>query len=187
MTLPPLEAPPVVFNLAAHLNAWCTWSRMTKCFWPRYHGFHTSKKADAELAPMVDAGGIYLVADSVQQPVSLHPSDASVIYVGETSRFKRRMGQFGDSAGLWDDGLRTAGHSAGLRVKLQRDRLWLAFFPVELPRGQRHLGAGLRLWIEALAIEEYRVANGELPIVNAGEEAIEQEQESAESNDAGAS
>lgn len=102
---------------------------MTRCFWPRYHGFHTSKKADAELAPMIDAGGIYLIADSGQQaPASLHPSDPSVIYVGETSRFKRRMGQFGDSAGLWDDGLRTPGHSAGFRVKLQRDRLWLTFF-----------------------------------------------------------
>ncbi|TMQ20817.1 MAG: hypothetical protein E6J90_15745 [Deltaproteobacteria bacterium] len=185
--LPLLDAPPTAFLLPAHLGTWCSWARVTKCFWPRYSGFNTSKKADAELAPMVYLGGIYLIANSgIQAPLSLHAADPSVIYVGETSWYKRRIGQFGDSAGLWDDGLRTKGHSAGLRVKLQRDRLWIAFFPVEWPRGQRHLGIGLRLWLEALAIEEHRVANGSLPIVNAGEEAEERKKEAAEASiDAG--
>lgn len=178
--LPPIDAPPTTFLLPAHLNAWCSWARVTKCFWPRYYGFNTSKKADADLAPMVNAGGIYVIANSgAQAPSSLHPSDPSVVYVGETIWYKRRIGQFGDSAGLWDDGLRTKGHSAGFRIKLQRDRLWISFFPVAWPRDQRHLGIGLRLWLEALAIEEHRIANGSLPIVNAGEEAEEREVEAA--------
>jgi hypothetical protein len=130
---------------------------------------------------MVDSGGIYLLADSGQQaPQSLHPSEQSVIYIGETSRFKRRMGQFGDSAGLWDDGLRSPGHSAGLRVKLRRDTLWLAFFPVKPPRNQSHLGTALRRWLEAIALEEHRLSNGTLPSVNAGEEAVERAKEAAE-------
>jgi hypothetical protein len=88
-----------------------------------------------------------------------------VQYIGETNAFGRRLRQFGDSAGLF--GVRRRGHSAGWRWQNgARKHLQVAFFPVAAPLGQIHLAIGLRKWLEAVALEEHRLAHGRLPVVN---------------------
>lgn len=74
------------------------------------------------------------------------------------------MGQFGSSAGFW--GERSNGHSAGWRwPEAQTEHTWVGFFPVG-DGLQPHLAAGMRLWMEAVALEEYRLAFGRLPNIN---------------------
>jgi hypothetical protein len=72
----------------------------------------------------------------------------------------------GCSAGFW--GERSAGHSAGWSwAEGKHDWLWVAFFDVL--RGQEleaHMRKGLRCWMEAVALEEYRITTGTLPQVN---------------------
>lgn len=74
------------------------------------------------------------------------------------------MAQFATSAGFW--GSVAEGHSGGGRWPLgERECLWVSFFP--LGGGLRHhLAAGLRCWMEALALEEHLRARGNLPVVN---------------------
>jgi hypothetical protein len=81
------------------------------------------------------------------------------------------MGQFGNSAGFW--GQRKNGHSAGWRWPLnQTENTWVGFFLVGegLPP---HLASGLRHWMEAVALEEYRLVHGRLPEINAAQAEVE--------------
>jgi hypothetical protein len=98
-------------------------------------------------------------------PTEHWPTDAAVRYIGETNAFLRRMGQFGESAGFW--GNRQNGHSAGWRWPAgHSDSTWVSFFPIGndlLP----HLADGMRVWMEAVALEEYRLVHGRLPEINA--------------------
>jgi hypothetical protein len=94
-----------------------------------------------------------------------------VRYIGETINFNQRMGGFGNSAGFW--GGRRFGHSAGWRwPEGQAEHCWIAFFPVgnEL---LTHLATGMRKWLEAVALEEYRLACGRLPEVNSAVSEVE--------------
>jgi hypothetical protein len=91
--------------------------------------------------------------------------ESGVWYIGETNWFKARLGQFGASAGFF--GKRRNGHSGGWRwPEGQTKNMRIAFFPVPAPREQPHLGVGLRKWLEALAIEDYRRTHGRIPRVN---------------------
>jgi hypothetical protein len=75
------------------------------------------------------------------------------------------MGQFGNSAGFFDGG-RQDGHSAARRWPLNHiEDTWVSFFVVGeglLP----HLAEGLRHWMEAVALEEFRLLYNQLPEVN---------------------
>jgi hypothetical protein len=48
------------------------------------------------------------------------------------------------------------------------ENLWVAFFELggEL---ESHLAKGLRVWMEAVAFEEHKQANGSLPLLNAAD------------------
>lgn len=162
-----IPVPPSSFSVAAHGRGWYRWSEVADCFFPRYRGGTTSAAADEVLAPAKDEGGIYLIAQSASEPASPRPEDAAVVYVGETVWFKRRMDQFGDSAGLW--GARANGHSAGWRYTGSGEDLWVAFFVVEWPLAQPHLAEGMRKWLESVALEEYRQVHSRLPPLNEGE------------------
>jgi hypothetical protein len=58
------------------------------------------------------------------------------------------------------------GQSAGWRWPIgQSDNTWITFFPIGnelLP----HLAAGMRFWMEAVALEEFRLVHGRLPEIN---------------------
>jgi len=100
-----------------------------------------------------------------KQPPEVHPSHAAVQYVGETGEFRSRMNDFARSAGF--RGEPCNGHSGAYRWECgRREHLWVAFFHVACPLGQEHLGIGLRKWLEAVALEEHRRANGDIPLVN---------------------
>ena len=162
--MPPVIASvPTSFDLRPHAGRWYLWSDINACFWPG-----PGKRAatvNLELANSRGLGGVYLFAWSEQQPVILASTLAAIRYIGETSNFKRRMGQFGNSAGFW--GKRAKGHSAGWRwPEGQTQKTWVAFFPVGNDL-QPHLATGLRRWMEAVAQEEYRLAHGSLPEINA--------------------
>jgi hypothetical protein len=115
-----------------------------------------------------DFGGVYLLAWSRYPPASMRPSDRAVKCVGESYSFLARMDQFRTSAGFL--GARDDGHSAGWRWPLNKtEHLWAAFFEIGtnlLP----HLAKGYRKWMEAVALEEYRQVQGDLPIVNRAKE-----------------
>jgi len=119
---------------------------------------------NSDLAPVRFVGGIYCVAWSSEPPLIVNPTDVAVRYIGETSEFLRRIGQFGDSAGFC--GARRNGHSAAWRWPVgQTANTWISFFPIGselLP----HLADGMRSWMEAVALEEFRLAHGRLPDVN---------------------
>jgi hypothetical protein len=115
-----------------------------------------------------------LVAWSRQPPPRLHPREAAVRYVGETHSFANRMGGFGNSAGFW--GERRFGHSAAWRwPEGKSENMWVAFFVV----GEQlapHMAVGLRKWLEAVALEEYRLEHGRLPEINAAAGPVEFEE-----------
>lgn len=121
-------------------------------------------KVNPTLAPVCSCGGVYLLAWSKSAPKLIQPSVSAIHYIGQTNLFKRRMEQFGWSAGFW--GERASGHSAGWRwPQGQHAQLLVAFFEMgcDLPI---HLADGLRAWMEGVALEEYFQANGRLPIIN---------------------
>jgi len=161
-----LSRPTAVFDVAAHGGRWYSWKEMTHCFWPRHYcAGHTSVEVDAVLARVRDQGGVYLLATGEDAPATLRPTDPAVIYVGETGWFQARLGQFGDSAGLWG-GEGVNGHSAGWRYTGGDRELWVALFRVDAPLGKNHLAIGLRKWLEAVALEEHDGAHGHLPHLN---------------------
>lgn len=153
---------PTSFDVSPFAGQWFHWTHVTECFWPGRGG--RSAKVNPELAPVCTLGGVYCFAWSPEPPSIVGPTAAAVRYIGETSEFRRRMGQFGNSAGFW--GERSNGHSAGWRWPVgQSDNTWVAFFAVGnelLP----HLAAGMRFWMEAVALEEFRLAHGQLPEIN---------------------
>jgi hypothetical protein len=103
-------------------------------------------------------------------PKMIPPLSKPIRYIGETGEFRRRMDQFACSAGLWGD--RGNGHSAGWRwPKGQAEWLWISFHSID-PYLQPHVARGYRCWMEAVALEEYRVAWNKLPEINRIEEEL---------------
>ncbi len=160
---------PNYFNLEAYQGMWWHWNDVERCFWPGSGG--RSHNINPDLAHVIDLGGVYIFAWSIRVPGRVHPANARVKYIGETSCFKRRMGQFGTSAGFW--GLRDNGHSAGWRWPEKRnENMWVSFFIVQ-SSDKDHLLKGLRCWLEALALEEHLLNNRErLPQVNEATEVV---------------
>jgi hypothetical protein len=160
-----IPAPPMSLDWPALGERWFHWSRIAACFWPGPG--KKSKSIDPELADIKDYGGVYLIAWSEQEPPRRKWSKVpSVKYIGETHWFKARMGGFAQSAGF--KGERAFGHSAAWRWEQGKNsKLWVAFFDVTQGQTmQPHLAIGLRRWVEAVALEEYRLANGALPELN---------------------
>ncbi len=153
---------PTSFNLQPFGGRWFRWAEISECFWPGRGRQATI--VNPELAPIRHRAGIYCVAWSQQSPQCVRPTAIEVKYIGETGEFLRRMGQFSVSAGF--GGARSNGHSAAWRWPLGRkENIWVSFFEVgeTLPA---HLAEGLRHWMEAVALEEYRLAYGHLPEIN---------------------
>jgi hypothetical protein len=150
------------FDVQPFGGRWFRWADIAACFWPGRGG--RAALVNPELAPIRPLGGVYIFAWSPESPAVIGPTAPAVRYIGETSEFRRRMGQFGNSAGFW--GERENGHSAGWRWPAgQTENTWVSFFPIGndlLP----HLAAGMRLWMEAVALEEHRLAHGRLPEIN---------------------
>lgn len=158
-----IPQPPTQFVLPPLGGQWFRWADINCCFWPGRSG--RASRVNAALAEIRYLGGVYLLAwSSPGPPPTARPAERAVKYVGETSEFLRRMNQFRTSAGFI--GPPSDGHSAGWRWPVgESEHLWIAFFDVGnglLP----HLAEGLRHWMEAVALEEYRVAHGSLPPVN---------------------
>jgi len=157
-----IAAVPTSFDLQPFKGRWFHWMDIENCFWPGPG--RRAMSINPDLAPVCTLGGVYCVAWSVLPPEIIGPLCPAVRYIGETSQFRRRMGQFGNSAGFWKD--RRNGHSAGWRWPIGKTKnTWVGFFPVAnelLP----HLAKGLRLWMEAVALEEFRLAHRSLPEIN---------------------
>jgi hypothetical protein len=153
---------PTSFDAQPFGGRWFHWGDIAACFWPGRGG--RAALVNPDLAPVRFLGGVYCFAWSPESPAVVGPTAASVRYIGETSQFQRRMGQFANSAGLY--GERQNGHSAGWRWPAgQSDNTWVSFFPI----GNEllfHLAAGMRLWMEAVALEEFRLIRGRLPEIN---------------------
>jgi hypothetical protein len=153
---------PTSFDVQPFGARWFHWTDVASCFWPGRGG--QALLVNPELAPVRTLGGVYCFAWSPEPPPVIGPTAAAVRYVDETSEFPRRLGQFGNSAGFW--GARQNGHSAGWRWPAgQSDNTWVSFFPIGnelLP----HLAAGMRVWMEAVALEEFRRIHGRLPEIN---------------------
>ena len=163
MTAQVIESVPTSFDIQPFAARWFNWIDIAKCFWPGRGG--RAANINPELAPVRMLGGIYCFAYSADAPLLISPKAAEVRYIGETGEFLRRMGQFGQSAGFW--GERHNGHSAGWRwAEGQLDNIWVSFFPIGkelLP----HLAVGMRVWMEAVALEEFRLVHDRLPEINA--------------------
>ena len=160
-----IDSVPASFDLQPFGGRWFRWDEVSECFWPGRG--RRAMVVNPKLAPVRHRGGIYCVAWSQQVPQCVGPTAAEVKYIGETGEFLRRLGQFGESAGF--GGGRRNGHSAAWRWPLgQKENTWVSFFEVgETLRA--HLAEGLRHWIEAVALEEYRLIYGHLPEVNEAE------------------
>jgi hypothetical protein len=145
-----------------HGGHWYRWSEVDSCFRPGVG--RRSADVDDNLAKVRYLGGVYLVADTKRSPRQTDASASAIEYIGETGQFKRRMKQFGDSAGFY--GKQRNGHSAGWRWPPRgKKNLWICFVPVG-NGSPDHLATGLRMWAEAQALEHYRASNGDLPTVN---------------------
>lgn len=153
---------PMSFEVQPFSGRWFRWSDIAACFWPG-RGKRASL-VNSELASVRAFGGVYCFAWSSDPPPTVGPTASAVRYIGETNEFLRRMGQFANSAGFW--GERGNGHSAGWRWPIgQSDNTWVAFFAIGnelLP----HLATGMRFWMEAVALEEFRLVHGRLPEIN---------------------
>ena len=100
---------PTSFDVLPFAGRWFRWADIAACFWPGRGG--RAALVNLELAPVRSLGGVYCFAWSNEPPAIVGPTAGAVRYIGETSEFLRRMGQFGNSAGFWGD--RQTGHSAG--------------------------------------------------------------------------
>jgi hypothetical protein len=162
-----IPVPPTSLNWPPLGERWFHWPKIEACFWPKRGG--RSASVDSVLAVVKDLGGLYVLGWSEDEPNCDRPHCQShVKYIGETNWFKRRMGGFGASAGFW--GEPAAGHSAGWSWPLgNKEKLWVAFFDVSSGmKLESHVWSGLRRWVEAVALEEHRLANNSLPRVNTG-------------------
>jgi hypothetical protein len=154
---------PVSFDVPPFGGRWFRWSEVAECFWPGRGG--RAALTNPGLAPVRFLGGVYCLAWSPEPPRVVGPRAVEVRYIGESGEFQRRMGQFGNSAGFFE-GQRQDGHSAGWRWPLaQKEETWLSFFEVGRSLVP-HLAEGLRYWMEAVALEEYRLLFGRLPEIN---------------------
>ena len=152
--------PPGEFDVPAFANRWFHWSEISDCFWPG-RGCR-SEKAKPELAAARNLGGVYLMAWCDLAPTVLAPTAKELQYIGETNSFKNRMTGFGRSAGFW--GERDDGHGPAWHWPKGRNRhLWVVFFQIPIEPLPKHLPDGLRKWMEAVALEEYRHVHGVLP------------------------
>jgi hypothetical protein len=160
---------PLCFDLEPFGNRWFSWAEIAGCFWPGKG--RRANDVNPALAPVRDHGGVYLIAWCQQPPARLHPRAVEVRYIGETHNFANRMGGFGNSAGFW--GERRFGHSAAWRwPEGKSDKMWVAFFTVGDDL-EPHLATGLRKWLEAVALEEYRLEYGRLPEINVATDVVE--------------
>ena len=154
---------PTSFDVQPFAGWWFPWTDIGSCFWPGRG--RRAADINPDLAPVRTLGGVYCFAWSTVAPPNIGPTAGTIRYIGETNAFLRRMGQFGNSAGFW--GARQNGHSAGWRWPAgQSEKVWVSFFPIGnelLP----HLADGMRVWMEAVALEEFRLVHGRLPEINA--------------------
>jgi hypothetical protein len=154
---------PTSFGIQPFAGRWFPWTGIVACFWPGRG--RRAADINPDLAPVRTLGGVYCFAWSAVAPPIICPTAGTIRYIGETNAFLRRMGQFGNSAGFW--GARQNGHSAGWRWPAgQSEKVWVSFFPIGnelLP----HLADGMRVWMEAVALEEFRLVHGRLPEINA--------------------
>lgn len=147
------------FDTPSFAGRWFDWAEVEKCFWPGRG--KRAKTVNPLLAPVCGLGGVYLLASCGQAPKIVHPRAQEVRYMGQTNDFRMRLGQFARSAGFW--GERDSGHSAAWRwPKGATACTWVAFFHIgeSFPD---HIATGLRCWMEAVALEEHRLANGAIP------------------------
>ena len=160
-----IPQPQTTFNLRPFAERWFQWTEINACFWPGPG--RQAVKVNPILSPVRTLGGVYLIAWSQQPPETFVPCDRAVQYVGETGDFCDRMNRFRSSAGIrWKD--RYKGHSAAYRwPQGQSEHLWVGFFPVGKDL-QPHLAEGMRVWMEAVAQEEYRLVHGNVPPLNQG-------------------
>jgi hypothetical protein len=160
-----IPVPPTSLNWPPLGGRWFHWSEIEA--WFRHGVNKKSRSIDPELAEIKDYGGVYLLAWSRKEPQRIRPHLArEVQYIGQTYWFKARLDGFRASAGFL--GKRTFGHSAGWRWdKGKKANLWVAFFDVtEGLSLEAHVASALRCWVEAVALEEYRLVHGTLPAVN---------------------
>ena len=158
-----IPSPPVTFDLEAFAGQWFHWRDVTPWFWPRAGG--RSERVNRVLAPVRSEGGVYFLAWSPDVPAEARPKASEICYIGETVRFKNRMTQFSNSAGF--NGDRKTGHNPAMRwPEGRKEHLWVAFFKVVEDPLQPHVEEGLRRWMEAVALEEHRLAHGALPQLN---------------------
>jgi hypothetical protein len=157
------------FALAAYDERWVPWSELENAAWPG-----ARLRADdprRTLRDTLERPGVYIVTwtSSTRRPRgSPHAAHDAIVYIGETGSLRRRMGQFGNSAGFF--GQRGPGHSGGWRW----DESWSkdgAFFAV-YPAPEDVIDAGLaplwRLCREAQALAAYAEAHRQrLPVMNA--------------------
>ncbi len=159
---------PKAFDLKAHNATWYSWADIDECFWPG--AGRRSSKVNEVLAEVVKAKGVYCIAWKPKGEVA--PTNKSVRYIGQTNLFKRRMEQFGWSAGFWDG--RDSGHSAGWRWPAGRKKdMAVAFFPLQGDGLGAHMIEGFLHWYEALAMEaHFQKNNCELPRLNAQKKGV---------------
>ncbi|MGC4031493.1 MAG: hypothetical protein QM754_07125 [Tepidisphaeraceae bacterium] len=153
---------PTSFDIAPFAGRWFHWTDIAGCFWPGRGG--RAEVLNAELAPVRPMGGVYCFATSKKCPLVIGPMAKEARYVGQTANFFKRMSQFAKSAGFW--GERMPGHSGARRWPEGRTAdTWVSFFPIT-GDFQPHVATGLRVWMEAVALEQHRLAWGELPDIN---------------------
>jgi hypothetical protein len=158
-----ISQPPLSFDVTAFGNQWFQWATVEACFWPGRG--QRSERINPKLAPIGNRGGVYLLAYHSTAPESIGPKDEHVWYVGQTNAFKRRLGEFANSAGFL--GERKAGHSASWRwPEGEKNNTWVAFYEIGMEFDQPHLATAMRCWMEGIAIEEYRIAHGTIPKIN---------------------
>lgn len=162
-----IPQPPTKFDLQPFAGRWFRWAEIDACFWTRGKGM----QVNPALYPVRRGGGVYLLAWSRQAPSTFRPDDRAIQYVGETGDFCNRMDRFRTSAGIrWQE--RYKGHSAAYRWPLGKtEHLWVGFFPIRTGL-QPHLAEGMRVWMEAVAQEEYRLAHGDVPPLNRSGKAV---------------
>ena len=135
------------FGLKPFENRWFHWDEIAKCFWPGQG--ERSEFINSSLAPARKMAGIYVICWSKEPPTLVAPSSPRVMYIGQFKNFKKRLEQFGWSAGLWDED-RYNDHSAAWRWPQGESKwLWVAFYPLANSYPE-HIKVGLLYWQDLL-------------------------------------